>query len=64
MMLVRNVMLGLGLLLGLAACGPANGFSVATKPCGENAGPDYSSIGAPGAAPADLTLGNPSQGCS
>jgi len=51
-------------LLGLAGCGASNGFTLATKPCGENVGPDYTASGNPGAAPANLNLGGSAQGCS
>jgi hypothetical protein len=64
MTLARNVAIAFGLLLGLSACGASNGFTVAKQPCGENVGPDYTSIGAPGAAPANLNLGSSAQGCS
>ena len=60
----RAALLVLGCLLTLSACGPSNGFTIAKTPCGENVGPDYTSLGTAGQTQTNMSLGDPSQGCS
>lgn len=59
----RHAAMALALLLGLSACAATGGITFATKPCGENVGPDYSSFDATEAGPPGQFV-TPSRSCS